>query len=84
MDDTFVGKRIEPAEPAETGQVWEGSDGWVILITEAGRRTPHDEYIIHAIQTLSYPSRYNGGPITTVTENHSRGGMAHVGWKRIT
>lgn len=67
---------------AMTGQVWEGADGWVILITKAD--ASGDDWLVHQITTLVSP---DATPLlecpTTVAENVPKGGMARAGWTRL-
>jgi hypothetical protein len=64
--------------------VWEGHDGWVILITRADESDRDDNFLVHKMitinSTLSVPT---SGKPDTVAENPSMGGMAATGWKRI-
>lgn len=67
---------------ARTGQVWEGADGWIVLIVKADESG--DDWLVHEITTLTSP---DSTPLhecpTTVSENVPRGGMAKVGWRLL-
>ncbi len=68
---------------AETGQVWEGGNGWIVVITKADDPTT-SSWLVHEIRTIVLP---DGAPRNAVpnviVENVLKGGMTAEGWVRL-
>lgn len=68
----------------EAGQVWEGMDGWIVVVVEADEPRDGDRWLVHKIHTIVAPDGVSPAICpTTVAEDRRRGGMFQSGWKRL-
>jgi hypothetical protein len=65
--------------------VWEGDDGWIVVVIEADEPTEFCPFLlVHTIRTIIAPEGIAPANCpTTVAEDLKRGGMPQAGWKRL-
>jgi hypothetical protein len=76
---------MELSKPAEVGQVWEGEDGWVVLVLVADHSVDVSPWLVHTVVTIVSPvdTPTALGTKTALVEDVAKGGMAAAGWKRL-